>query len=103
VTKKKKKNYAQSNCCYEYGQDGHKAMFRMPWQRQPCRDLSENEGSSDSLDEKANDTRAQNVGLTSRVRCSGGHISHDGAIPPASDPPPQTRRIGNTDGGRKVV
>ena len=66
--KDKGSKLSQSNCCYEYGQDGDEAMFGTPWKRQPCRELGENHAGFNSLNEKANDTRTENAGLTLRSR-----------------------------------
>ena len=39
-------------------------MFRAARKRQPCCELGEKQAGFDSLNEKANDTRTKNVGLT---------------------------------------
>lgn len=43
-------------------------MFGTSWKRQPCRELRENNAGLDALNQKANDTRTEDIGLTLRSR-----------------------------------
>ncbi|KAF8272716.1 hypothetical protein EI94DRAFT_1697267 [Lactarius quietus] len=54
-------------------------MLGTPWEGQPCRELRENHASFDSLNEKADDARTENVGATFSGGARG-RVSHDGQM-----------------------
>lgn len=55
-------------------------MFITPWKRQPCRKLRENHARLDSLDEKANDTRTEQVSASFSGGARGCHAKFDNPV-----------------------